>query len=608
MSQLPSTSKRVTLGDKNYETTLEQWFHEDDDASDVDDVEENFAVHSDHDTDSEQSISEEEDKLENTDLELEQDSNKGTEKNLESNDIEEQQNKNYYYGKNRYKWAANTPFKKNTRTPSHNIVLHLPGVRAAGQIEEKDNLEKIWNLLFDDDILKILVGWTNVKIKEVAKRYKNQFLSQLNEVDILEMKAFLGLLIFTAVFKSNRENISTLFATDGTGRSIFRSVMSKERFAILLVCLRFDDPTTRVTRRLSDESAAISEIFQRFFQNSQNIYTLGENTCIDEMLLPFRGRCKFKMYMPQKPAKYGIKIMILTDARTNYAYNAYIYSGKGSDGAGLPAEYKKMGVPTQAVLKLAKPLFGSHRNITADNWFSSIELIVELQKKGLTYTGTLRKNKKEIPFQFLPNKEKKEGSTMYGFTKDITLLSYVPKRNKCVLAVSSMHHSVSTVDNKPEIIDFYNSTKSGVDTLDQKCANYSSLRRTQRWPMAVFLRLLDMSTVNSFVVFNAYKGNVPIERSKFLKDLALSLVKPHMMRRKNNLRIPLKIRLDIAEIFNLRENFPQNDEETLEIRKYCYLCPSKSHRKTKFLCVCCHKPICLQCASKICKICSKKND
>lgn len=72
--------------------------------------------------------------------------------------------------------------------------------------------------------------------------------------------------------------------------------------------------------------------------------------------------------------------MILADARTNYAYNGYIYRGKCSDGAGLPVKYKIMGVPTQAVSKLSLPPFGTNRHITADNWFSSTELMIKLRK------------------------------------------------------------------------------------------------------------------------------------------------------------------------------------------------------------------------------------
>jgi len=35
---------------------------------------------------------------------------------------------------------------------------------------------------------------------------------------------------------------------------------------------------------------------------------------IDETLVVFRGRCPFKMYIPSKPANYGIKVFSLVDA------------------------------------------------------------------------------------------------------------------------------------------------------------------------------------------------------------------------------------------------------------------------------------------------------
>lgn len=34
----------------------------------------------------------------------------------------------------------------------------------------------------------------------------------------------------------------------------------------------------------------------------------------------------------------------------------------------------------------------TNRNITGDNWFSSVELVDKLKEHGLTYVGTMRKN------------------------------------------------------------------------------------------------------------------------------------------------------------------------------------------------------------------------
>ncbi|KAK9730392.1 Transposase IS4 [Popillia japonica] len=54
----------------------------------------------------------------------------------------------------------------------------------------------------------------------------------------------------------------------------------------------------------------------------------GENLTIDEKLEAFRGRCKFRQYLPSKPAKCEIKIFALVDAKLFYIYNLEIYTGK----------------------------------------------------------------------------------------------------------------------------------------------------------------------------------------------------------------------------------------------------------------------------------------
>jgi hypothetical protein len=51
-------------------------------------------------------------------------------------------------------------------------------------------------------------------------------------------------------------------------------------------------------------------------------------------------------------------------------------------------------------------------------------------------------------------------------------MSFVPKWNKAVILVSSMHDSrvMDEATQKPEIILDYNMTKGGVDTCDKMCA------------------------------------------------------------------------------------------------------------------------------------------
>lgn len=386
-------------------------------------------------------------------------------------------------------------------------------------------------------MLKSLVEHTNQKLNMYRNKFKDSNRLELKDTNESEMKAFIGLLYYSSVLKCNASDTNIIFATDGTGHEIFRCVMSKYRFSSLINCLRFDDLTTRQDRLKKNPLAPISDFFDKFIANSERQYSPGAYLCIDEMLVPFRGRCKFIIYMPQKPAKYGLKIMILCDARTYYTYNAYIYHGKNSDGIGLSEQERKMAVPTQSVMRLAKVVEGSNRNITADNWFSSIPLVEALLKKKLT----MKKNKGEIPPCFLPNRTRIAESSLYGFTKDLTMLSYVPKKSKAVILVSSSHHFIENDSdcNKPVIIADYNHTKGGVDEIDKKCSVYSCSRKTRRWPMAIFFRMLDMIGINCFVLYQTCaNSDVKMRRGAFLRNLARQLVLDHIKMRAYNERLP----------------------------------------------------------------------
>lgn len=138
--------------------------------------------------------------------------------------------------------------------------------------------------------------------------------------------------------------------------------------------------------------------------------------------------------------------MCLADAKTSYLFNLYIYTGKGSDGIGLSEKEKNLSVPTQSLKKLCKPIQVSNPNVTADNWFSSVDGVEELEKRKLTYVGTLRKDKRAIglPIEFLPNNERPLQSTLYGFRQNMTILSFVPKKNSSVYLISSMHNTIET--------------------------------------------------------------------------------------------------------------------------------------------------------------------
>lgn len=492
-----------------------------------------------------------------------------------------------------FKWSVDPP--PMSRTRAHNIVTKLPGIVGPARVNKPDNPLDSWRLFIDSTMIDEILEWTNEKITELASNYGKKTLDchHVDHVDKAELEAFFGLLYLAGVFKSNHEDVSSLFATDGTGRDIFRCTMSKNRFLFLLSALRFDCISTRDERKKSDELAAISEVFNRFVANSQMNYSCGQYTTVDEMLVGFRGRFKYRVYMKSKPAKYGVKIFILTDARTSYFVNGSIYC------ATQYRNPKKLLKPTLEVMNLVQPIVKSNRNVTGDNYFSSVELVDELKENGLTYVGTLRKNKLEIPESFLPDKHRPAFSSKFAFTADKTLVSYVPKPNQAVVLISSMHHDNNILENredlKPEIIDFYNTTKIGVDVLDQKCAHYSVGRRTQRWPMVVWYALMDIAGVNSNIVYQAANPNSKSSRRNFLVSLGRSLTENQLKKRIQNASLLRELKMTIRRICAMEEEPPAaNQEAPRPKRQRCYLCPRNRDQKHSNFCVRCFKGVCKQ--------------
>lgn len=168
-------------------------------------------------------------------------------------------------------------------------------------------------MIFSPDILETIVHWTNKKIMEVRPNYKET--SHTSYLGVVELKGntFTGSLIYSTLFKCGNESVLHMFATDGTGREIFRFVMSQKRFLFLLQVLRFNNPDDRQERKKDNPAAAIEENFCTFVENCQLYYTPGTFLCVDGMLVPFRGRYAFRKFMPKKPAKYGLNVQCLTD-------------------------------------------------------------------------------------------------------------------------------------------------------------------------------------------------------------------------------------------------------------------------------------------------------
>ncbi|CAK1602300.1 unnamed protein product [Parnassius mnemosyne] len=510
-----------------------------------------------------------------------------------------QPSQNIMYGKNQHKWSTK-PRDPRTRTAARNVLHIVPG--PTGMAKELSQPKNLFYLFVEEEMIDVIVKYTNAEIDIKNNKYKTSKYTT-TQTSANEMKALLGLLIQSAGLKSNHLPTRTLFDTLRSAKT-YKACMSAERFDFLLRCMRFDDRNTRQEKRVSDRLAPIRNFWEQFIENCRKWYKPGSCITVDEPLVGFRGRCPFLMYIPNKPNKYGLKLVMMADSSTKYMCNAMPYMGKNMNRGNEP-------LANYFVKELFKPYYGSNRNITTDNWFTSVPLVAELLKPPykLTVVGTLRNNKREIPKEMRNFRNRRVGTSMFGFDKEITLVSYKPKSNKLVYLISTIHDQPAiNIDSKnPEIIEFYNSTKGAVDTVDQMCSIMSTSRKTNRWPLCLFYDILNLSIVNAYVIYvsNAIRnGKKPLKRRPFALEMADELMKPWLQERYQTVCLQRNLKHIIAEILKIHDPQEGPSQEVPRTRKTCSYCPAKKRRMTTNFCKGCKKAICREHIVSMCNHCS----
>lgn len=150
-------------------------------------------------------------------------------------------------------------------------------------------------------------------------------------------------------------------------------------FHVLSRVIRFDNRETRHQRHQNDKLAPIRELWDKWVERLPLIYNPGPAVTVDERLVAFRGRCRFKQYIPNKPAKYGIKLWTACDSKSSYAWNMQVYTGKSSSG--VPEKNQGQRV----VLEMTEGLQG--HTVVCDNFYTSYNLGKELLRKKTPWWG-----------------------------------------------------------------------------------------------------------------------------------------------------------------------------------------------------------------------------
>ncbi|GFO24206.1 PiggyBac transposase uribo1 [Plakobranchus ocellatus] len=110
----------------------------------------------------------------------------------------------------------------------------------------------------------------------------------------------------------------------------FGSVMPKDRFSLLLSFLHLanNEEQPPHDHPNHDPIFKIRPFIERLNANFQGVFLPGKNIAIDEAMVAWRCPLKFRVYNPDKPDKFGIKVFELCDSATVYCCNLEFYTGK----------------------------------------------------------------------------------------------------------------------------------------------------------------------------------------------------------------------------------------------------------------------------------------
>ncbi|KRX87979.1 hypothetical protein T4E_3880 [Trichinella pseudospiralis] len=180
---------------------------------------------------------------------------------------------------------------------------------------------------------------------------------------------------------------------------------------------------------------------------------------------------------------------------------------------------------------------------------------------------------------------------MFCFDEQLTLLSYIPKRRKCVLLLSTMHHDDALSaehEGKPDIVLFYNKTKSVLQEINSSDGISKFIfdlgRRTQRWPMALWFNTSDCAGLAAFVIWTMKKTEWNAQKSQrrrtFLMECGKNFVDVVLQK--------LRKAIESLETATASQQSMANKDQKATARR-CVYCGRKRDRKVKTSCITCGK-------------------
>ena len=202
-----------------------------------------------------------------------------------------------------------------------------------------------------------------------------------------ELEQFIGCCMLMSIFKLPR---SRMYWAAFTRIQQIADIMTRDRWEAIKRNLHFNNNENMPSMedanrdRLFKIRPLLDHLLPIYLQLPQQ-----QVLCIDKQMVPFKGRSVLKQYLPMKPHKWGYKLFVLCDTQ-GIVHNFEIFTGKISPVDRFP----DLGATSNIVIQLSKVVEADLNHVLCfDNWYTSMNLLVELSKRKIFAIGTVRSNR-----------------------------------------------------------------------------------------------------------------------------------------------------------------------------------------------------------------------
>lgn len=455
-------------------------------------------------------------------------------------------------------------------------------------------------------------------------------LNDWKEVTESELQIFVAHLLVMGVLR--KPDLESYWCSTGVCQTpFFGRFMSRNRFTAILANLHVTDDSTNppFTSPGHDPLAKLRPFITMCEDNFKFTYKPYRDLSMDESCCPWKGRLRFRLYNPRKPARFHIKLFQICEATSGYIAGFSIYTGKNSCVDESVCADTECSTTTKVVMTLANKcqLLDKGHRIFFDNYYSSPELLEELLHRNTSSCGTVRSNRKGLPIA-VTKANLKPGETCFrrsvgrdGHPGSILALKWCDKRSVYMISTSHAatekwtgknHRVHGTPIYKPSVIVDYIERMGGVDLSDQLMTYYSFLRKSCKWWRKLFVHILNMLILNAYIL-NKKFGTRKMNHSEYREHLAAYLIKKATgsFLHPQNLEMSTSLDQHLYDEHTFRLNgrhFPQKLSRVCNARikpitcKVCFVGKSESaktgkikrRRSTSFKCTQCNKAMCIE--------------